>query len=164
MVAPEPGEVLGPKALRGMFPHANRSARGREDAAQDGKQSGLAATGRPHQKRQFAARKGKAYALEGRHSPCPAAEKFYDIDGFDHRPRHRVNTMAGSMRMTFAMAPTAESTHMTRVSTNSPNVSCGVITIGKAVSAVFLTMKNPMPAAMQNPMTALSTACQMITL
>jgi hypothetical protein len=67
------------------------------------------------------------------------------------------------MRMTFAMAPIAESTHITTVSTNSPNVNPGVIMIGRAVSAVFSTMKNPMPAAMQNPMTALSNACQMMT-
>ena len=36
-----------------------------------------------------------------------------------HRLAHRVNTMAGSMRVTFMIAAIAETTHMTTVSTNS---------------------------------------------
>ena len=38
------------------------------------------------------------------------------------------------------------------------------MTIGNAVAAVNFTMASPMSAAMEKPMTALSSACQMITL
>ena len=126
------------------------------------------------QQRQFAACKRQAYSLESLDASCAAAEKFDHINGgYDrlllrvniyNRLRHRVNTMAGSMRMTFAMAPMAESTHIATVSTNSADVSPGVIIIGSAVSAVFWTMKNPTPAAIQKPMTALITAWQIMTL
>ena len=66
MVAPEAGEFLGPKSLRRMSPHANRSTSGCQYATKDGKQSGLAAAGGPHQKCQLAARKCQIHALESR--------------------------------------------------------------------------------------------------
>src|SRR3974390_642619 len=87
MLAPEPGELLGPKSLRRMSAHANRSTCGCQYATKDRKQSGLAAARGPHQECQLATRKRQTYALESRHAPCPAAEKFYDIDGLDHAPR-----------------------------------------------------------------------------
>ncbi len=58
----------------------------------------------------------------------------------------------------------ADATHMTTVNRNSPRVNPGVTTIGKADSAVILTTMALMPAAPPNPMMALSTACQMMTL
>lgn len=74
-----------------------------------------------------------------------------------------MNTMAGSMRMTCAMAKMAEKTHMATVSRNRAAVRFGVMNTGSAVSAVACTMIMPIPAAMQNPMIALNTAWMMMT-
>ena len=59
------------------------------------------------------------------------------------RLAHRVNTMAGSMRVTFMMAAIAETTHMTTVSRNSATVRPGVMTIGSALAAVMRTTRRP---------------------
>ena len=66
--------------------------------------------------------------------------------------------------MTCTIAAIAEITHMATVSANSTTVSPGVMTIGKALSAVAWTTIRPMLAARQNPTTALISACQMMTL
>ena len=60
-----------------------------------------------------------------------------------HRFAHRVNTMAGSMRITLTMAAIAETTHITTVSTNRPT-QAGVMTIGSALVAVMCTTSSPM--------------------
>src|SRR5436189_100180 len=75
-----------------------------------------------------------------------AARAFDDVDSIDQRLRHRVNTMAGSIRMTCAMAAMADATHMTMVNTSSPTVNAGVTTIGNADSAVILTTMAPIAA------------------
>ena len=38
----------------------------------------------------------------------PVAEELHHVDGFEHGFGHRVNTMAGSMRITFTIAAMAE--------------------------------------------------------
>src|SRR6266446_3802858 len=118
----------------------------------------------PHQQRQLTALERQAYALESLDLSRSLAEEFHDIDGLDDRIVHRVNTIAGSMRVTCTMAAIADTTHMRTVSRNSPKVSAGVMTIGNAVSAVAATTIKPMPAARQNPTTALISAWQMMTL
>ena len=75
-----------------------------------------------------------------------------------------MKTMAGSMRVTTVMAEIAERAHMNRVSANRPTVRPGVMTMGKAVFLVAATRAMPMPAAIEKPMTALSSACHRITL
>ena len=45
------------------------------------------------------------------------AQELHGIDGFDHRLGHRVNTIAGSIRVTFMMAAMADTTHISTVST-----------------------------------------------
>ena len=66
--------------------------------------------------------------------------------------------------MTCRIAAIADTTHMASVSRNNTRVSVGVMTTGNAVSAVAATTIKPMPAARQNPMTALIRAWQMMTL
>ena len=61
-------------------------------------------------------------------------------------------------------AELADALHMTTVSRNRARLSSGVMTIGNADSADALTMTRPMLAASENPMTALSSAWQMMTL
>ena len=73
MLAPELGQFLGPGTFRGATAQANASARGRQHASEDRQQRGLAAAGRPHQQRQFAALERQAYALERLHLSRPLA-------------------------------------------------------------------------------------------
>ena len=88
-----------------------------------GQQRGLAAAGRPHQQGQLAAAQRQVDALERAHlrgARCPAP--CATSTGFDAPTlAHRVNTMAGSMRVTLMMAAIAETTHMTTVSRNRPD-------------------------------------------
>jgi hypothetical protein len=164
MLAPQLGEVLGTGARDGMAIDANRSFGRLHHASEDREQRGLAAAGGPHQERQLAARDRKTHALEGLDLAGALAEQLHHIDGLDDGFGHRVNTIAGSMRVTCTIAAIAESTHMTTVSANRTSVNPGVITIGKAESAVAATTISPIPAASPNPMTALIRAWQMMTL
>src|SRR5439155_23638775 len=116
----------------------------------------LAAARRAHQQRQLAAGDREAHPPERLDPRRSAAEHLHDIAGFNDRLGHRVNTIAGSMRITCTIAAIADSTHITMVSVNSTAVRPGVRMIGNAVSAVRWTMIHPMPAAILNPMTALS--------
>ena len=75
----------------------------------------------------------QADALERATLAAPAAEVFLTIHGLQQRLAHRVNTMAGSMRVTFMIAAIAETTHITTVSRNSPAIRPGVMTIGSAL-------------------------------
>jgi len=68
------------------------------------------------------------------------------------------------MRITCTMAEIDDKTHMTTVSRNKPTLIVGVMSSGNADSAVASTMINPMPAAIENPMMALTSAWRMMTL
>src|SRR3954470_9121447 len=142
----------------------NRPFGRRQHASENRQQRGLAAPGRPHQQSEFAAAKRQAHALERRHLGSAAAKVLRNIRRFEYWFAHRVNTMAGSIGVTRTIAPIDDPIHMTRVSTNSPAISPGVITIGNAVPSVSRTTASPTSAAMAKPMIALSSACQRITL
>jgi len=86
-----------------------------------------------------------------------------DVDGFEHHAGHRVSTITGSMRITFMIARTADRTLMKTVSSRSIRIITGVMMTGNAVSAVARTTVQPIPAARQNPMNALSRAWMMMT-
>src|SRR5882724_6309552 len=164
VIAPEFGEVLRPRPGGRSAVKANNSVRRRHQASHDREQRGLAAPRWSHQKDQLTAVERQAYAFERLYFAGAAAKAFDDVDSIDQRLRHRVNTRAGSIRMTCAMAAMADAIHMTTVNTSSPTVNAGVTTIGDADSAVILTTMAPMAAAPQKPMTALSSACQMMTM
>src|SRR5260370_22656980 len=164
MPPPQLGQLFGPRPGRSTAGAAGGALLRRQDASEHGQQRGLAAAGRPHEQRQFSASERQIDAPEGFHSPRSLAEDSHDIHGLDHRLRHRVKTMAGSMRVTTVMAEIAERAHMNRVSANRPKGSPGGITIGEAVPLVSATTAMPMPAAIGKPMTALSSACHRITL
>src|SRR5262249_39514964 len=104
------------------------------------------------------ARKRKTHAPEGLHLTGAASESFHDVDRLHYGFCHRVKTTAGSMRITCTMAEVEDKTHMAMVSSNKPTLIAGVMSTGNADSAVASTMIKPMPAAMQNPMTALNSA------
>ena len=55
------------------------------------------------------------------------------------------------MRMTWTIAAIADRTHITTANANRARVKPGVIVMGKAVSAVFFTIRKPTPLATQNP-------------
>jgi hypothetical protein len=65
------------------------------------------------------------------------AEEFHHIDSLDDGLGHRMNTIAGSMRVTCTIAAIADITHTATVSRNSLRVNPGLMTTGKAVSAVL---------------------------
>src|SRR6266404_3229748 len=164
VLAPEFRQLLGPSTFRRTAPHADGAARRREHASEDREKRSLAAAGGAHQQRQFAAPERQADTLESLHLRRPLSQPLHDIDGLDDGLDHRVNTITGSMRVTCTIAATAEMTHIRSVSRNSTKVSAGVITMGNAVSAVAATTTNPTPAARQNPITALISAWQTMTL
>src|SRR5512140_529714 len=145
-----------------MSADANGPLRRRQHASENGQKRGLAAPGRSHQQGQFAAVEREAHSLERRHLASAAAKDLRHIHRLEQGFGHRVNTMAGSMRVTCTIAANADPMHMTTVSTNRPTFSPGVMTIGNAVAAVNFTMASPMSAAMEKPMTALISAWQMI--
>src|SRR5229473_1923983 len=139
MPPPQLGQLLGPRPARSPTEDADGALRRRQDASEHGQQRGLAAAGRTHEQRQFSASERQIDAPEGFHPPRALAEDSHDIHGLDHRRRHRVKTMAGSMRVTTVMAEIAERAHMNRVSANRPTVRPGVMTMGKAVFLVAAT-------------------------
>jgi hypothetical protein len=53
-----------------------------------------------HQQRQLAAAQREAHALERLDPAGSLAEMFHHVDGLEQQRGHRVNTMAGSMRVT----------------------------------------------------------------
>src|SRR5262249_36288100 len=124
----------------------------------------LSAAGRSHEKGKFTARERETHALESLHLTWPASKNFHDVDGLHHGFCLRVKTIAGSMRITCTMAEIDDKTHMMTVNRNNPTLIIGVMTTGNADSAVASTITNPMPAAMQNPMMALRSAWEMMTL
>ena len=67
------------------------------------------------------------------------------------------------MRVTTRMAETAAMAHITTVRPNRPSVSAGVMTMGSAASVVAFTSASPIEAAMEKPMTALSSAWPRMT-
>src|SRR3974390_1720523 len=76
---------------------------------------------------------------------------------------HRLNTTAGSIRVTLMIAATAEMAHIATVSMKIPSVRIGVMVTGTAMLAVAHTMIRLNAAAIENPMTALKKAWQMMT-
>ena len=78
----------------------NSSRRRGQHASEDGQQRGFAAPGRPHEQSQFTAVELQAYAPERCYLGSAAAKDLGHIHGFDQSVGHRVNTMAGSMRVT----------------------------------------------------------------
>src|SRR5262245_66642789 len=146
-----------------MTANADAAAGRRQHAAEHGQERGLAAAGRPHQQGQLAADQRQVDALERVHAPGAFAEHLHDVGRLDHGLCHRANTMAGSMRVTTRIAETAAIAHMTTVSTNRPSVSMGVITIGSGASVVAFTSASPIEAAIEKPMTALSSAWPRMT-
>ena len=68
------------------------------------------------------------------------------------------------MRITFTMAAIADATHMTTVSKEQSRGQFGRHDDRQCRLGGRATTTRPMPAAMQKPMTALSSACQMMTL
>src|SRR5437899_7568812 len=173
VVAPQLGQLLGSGFLGEMAADPDRALGRRHHAAEHGEEGGLAAAGGTHEQGELTGSKRQADALERAHLACAGAQDLHDLRGLEHGlgallsedrvNGHCVKTMAGSIRMTLMMAAIADVTHMNTVSTNRPMVRVGVITIGSADSAVRSTMTNPIEAASVNPMTALSSACQMIT-
>src|SRR4029078_4638268 len=164
MLAPETRQLLGIEAGGRMLADANRSLGRRQHASEYPPQRGLAAAGWPHQQGEFAAGEREADALERGHPASAAAKVLCDIHRLEHGFGHRVNTVAGSMRVTCMIAAIDDPMHITRVSTNSPAINPGVMTIGNAVPSVSRTTASPASAASEKPMTALSSACQRITL
>ena len=67
------------------------------------------------------------------------------------------------MRITTRMAEMAAMTHIVTVSANRPSVSPGVMTMGKAASAVIFTSARSMEAAIEKPTTALRSAWPRMT-
>src|SRR5262249_1155542 len=112
VLAPELGQFFGLEPRCGEAPNPHSPGWRGQDAATDRPQGCLAAARWPHDNRQFATRKSKSHALEGLHRAGPVAEKFHDIDGLDDRLAHRVNAIAGSMRMIWTMAEIADKAHM----------------------------------------------------
>src|SRR5258708_24986 len=164
VIASDPGHVFGLRVGRRLTTDTYGAACRRQDASEYGKERRLAAAGRSHQKDQFTACERKTHASESLHLTWPASENFHDVDGLHHGFCHRVKTTAASMRITCTMAKVADKIHITTVSRNKPTLIRGVMSTGKAASAVASTMIKPMPAAIQNPMMALRSAWQMITL
>ena len=73
-------------------------------------------------------------ALERHHLSGTAAKLLDDIlCGENRLSCHRLNTVAGSILVTFTIAEMAEIAHINKVTENSPTASCGVMTIGKGV-------------------------------
>ncbi len=119
VLAPELGQVLGILARDRIAADANGAFGRRQHAAEDGQQRGLAAAGRPHQQRQLAALERQVDALERADLRGPVPRSLAMPVASITSVGHRVNTMAGSMRVTFMIAAIAETTHITTVSTNS---------------------------------------------
>ena len=135
VLAADLGEGFGIGAVDRLPADPHRAAGRRQHTSENGQQRGLAASGRSHQQRELAAGDSQADALEACTRPRAVAQEFDRIDGFDHGGGHRVNTIAGSIRVTFMMAAMADTTHIATVRTNSTAVGTGVMTTGSAVSA-----------------------------
>src|SRR5262249_29272284 len=158
-VAPEPGEIFGAGAIGRDAADGDRSVGRRQHAAEDRQQRRLAAAGRPHQQRQFPPVQRQVDRLQRLDLRSPLPQHLADALCLEDRLIHRASTMTGSMRTTRMIAAIAETMHMTTVSANRPITSSRVITIGSALRAVRWTTTAPIAAAMQNPITALSSAC-----
>ncbi len=87
----------------------------------------------PMSKRQFAGNQLDIDALQRNHEPGPVAEFLDDTVGFQNGLMfHRLNTVAGSIFVTFTMADIAEMAHMATVSAKSQKARLGVMTNGRA--------------------------------
>src|SRR5690606_5276704 len=103
-------------------------------------QRGLATARRSHQERQLAGPERQADALERPHAAGAFAQLFDDIDSLeDDGLAHLLNTMAGSIFVTFMIADTAEIAHMKSVSRKSETARPGVMMIGSAVCVLSTT-------------------------
>src|SRR3974390_2142094 len=101
--------------------------------------------------------------FEGQHSSGPLTEGLYNLDCLHRDCAHRLNTTAGSTRVTFIIAATADRAHIATVSMNRLSVRIGVMTTGTAAVAVACTMIQANIAAIKNPITALKRAWQSMT-
>src|ERR1700751_3343786 len=158
MVAPQGRQLFRLEPRGGAAADADRTHVWRQHAAKHGQQRRLAAAGRSHQHHQFAAGERQAYAAQRLHSCGALPKKFDDVAGLHHWIAHRVNTTAGSVRITWTIAAIAENTHMATVRKNRAARSPAGISTGRAESAVTLTMIMPIAAAMPKPTAALMSA------
>src|SRR5690606_27490494 len=110
-----------------------------------------------HQQRQLAGPERQADALERPHPPGALAQLLDDVDRLeDDGVAHRLNTMAGSIFVTFMIADTAEMAHMKSVSRNSEIARPGVMMIGSAVCVLSTTTVSAIIMPSTYPITALS--------
>src|SRR5262249_13386434 len=150
------GQLLRAQTGGAMASDREATLGGRHNAAPDSKQGGLAATRRSHEQGQLAGTQRQVHALEGADLAGAAAELLGDLARLQHdlgvvvadraRTRfswgvgsfgdHRLNTMAGSIRITLPIADSAEIAHMPTVNASSSAASPGVIMIGSAVFSV----------------------------
>src|SRR3984957_1613575 len=150
----------GRRAAADLYAAAGR----RQHASEHRKQRGLAAARGPHQQRQFAAGERQIDIFERVDARSPLTEDHGNGARLDHGLCHCANTRTGSIRVTTLMATMAAIAHITTVRPNRPMVSSGVMTMGKAASAVIFTSAKSMPAAIEKPTTALISAWARMTL
>src|SRR5690606_18546322 len=145
VTAPQIGELLGRQPVDGLVLDTYRTRGRRQDAAEDRQQGRLAAAGRAHQQRQLAGPQGQADALERPHAGRALAQLLDDVARLENDGvTHLLNTMAGSIFVTFMIADTAEIAHMKSVSRNSETASPGVIMMGSAVCVLSTTTTSAM--------------------
>src|SRR5262249_748209 len=144
MLAPQFGELFRSEIRRRLPADPNDTLVWRQDAAEHRQQRGLAAAGRTHQQRQLTAMHSEVNAAERLHLRGTLAQKLDDAARLHDRVAHRLNTIAGSTRVTLRIEASAEMTHMTTVSTNTMTVNAGVISTGSAEAEVTLTTNCPM--------------------
>src|SRR5581483_7511814 len=163
IVAPESCELFRFPVRCGVTVDANHAACRRQHASENGEQGCFAASRGTCQQGQLATGDCQVHAGERLKPTGTDTVELSDVDGFEHRV-HRVSTITGSMRITFMIAMTADRTLIKTVSSSNITIIAGVMMTGNAVSAVVRTTVQPMPAARQNPMNALSRAWMMMTL
>ncbi len=155
VAAAQVGEFFGVEPFRAVAGDGELARARRHDAAEDRQQRGLAAAGGAHQQRQLAGVELQVDALQRAHLDGPEAELLHDARRLEHHLRgrgrrcgwfrglgHRLNTMAGSIRITLPIADTAETAHIASVRASSTAASPGVIRIGSAVRSLSTAIVN----------------------
>ena len=145
VTATDIGQFLGVEVVNDLAfdPHAARGWR--QNTAEDREQRGLAAAGWSHQQSQLSGPQRQADALERLHAASALPQLLYDVERLeDDGMTHRLNTMAGSIFVTFMIADMAEMAHMKSVSKKSETASPGVMMIGSAVWVLSTTTVSAM--------------------
>src|SRR5262249_33971827 len=144
------GERFGRQAFGWVAGNRKTPFAGGENAAQDRQQRGFAAARRAHQQGELTGAQRQADAFEGADLAGTAAELLGDVLRLQHDVGwlleariathfgrkagrvgyHRLNTIAGSMRITLPIADSAEMAHMPMVNASSSAARPGVIMIG----------------------------------